>query len=516
MKHFIRFVGYILIGILITVIGFIIYFNTSTTEKLDPISFVPNDAAILIESENITETLSNINQKDYKKIIQSFPLINNALNTLNNDEQYSWIKSILENKKATFSVHPSLSANEDFLLIIDIDNYSKINFIPQVASHFNKTLKYRKINSLNVYSIKLNENEDQTIHFVILHNLLVCSSSYKTLENSIHSLYNKQKEEPELTMPKNSFGRKNLNIYVHEDGFKKLPHLKQIYQYTEGLAYSALSQVPNNKHITFEGYTSYYDSIPSTFQTLKHLQRGNTKNNSLIPSNIKSCVNLNIKDFNDLYSHYMSQLSEYDPIKYAVYMGGMKLTQSYLNIDIKKDIFNWMTGEISLASLNKTSNIPDNNILFIVRAKDINLATKKLENLARKVNTGNAANYRPIIYKNYKINFLNISGFFKLLLNNYLNTREKPYYTKVNNYVIFSNSENAIKRTIDAIIDDKTLKNDNDFKSLTEVNNKQYYISALYKINTPIKSDTADKFVYLEIQPEADLLKTKIQFFYKE
>ncbi len=513
MRQFIRFAGYIILAILITVVGFIIYFNMGSTGKLDPITFVPNNAVVLIESENISKTLSDLNKPSFSEFTASFPVLKSYLNTFNNDESYKWVKSILENKKATFSILPSPSQKEELLLIIDIDKYSKINFIPSLASNFNKTLKYRKINSLDVYSTNLKvKGKDQPIHFVVLQNLLICASSYKTIENSIHSLYKKENKELEQTMSWNSFTKTNLNIYLREDGFKDLNHFKKVYNYTEGLAFSAISQTKDDNAITFQGYTSYYDSIPSIFQTLKHLKAGKVNDTYLVPSDIRSYTNLNVDNFNNLYTDYMNQLSANDPIKFAVYIGGMKLTQSYLNIDIKKDLFSWMSGEISLVSLNKTEQIPANNILVVIKANDINKATKSLDYLAKKVNTGNMAEYRPILYEKHKINFLNISGFFKLLLTNHINTREKPFYTKIDNYILFSNSDVVLKHTINSIKNGHTLKDDSTFQSLLKSDTDQPYISTLYNINSDCKEAEKKSYLYIGIEPEADLLKTKIQF----
>ncbi len=513
MRQFIRFVGYIILAILITVIGFIIYFNMGSTGKLDPINVVPNNAVVLLESENISATLSDLNKPSYSELIGSFPIIKTFINTLNNNDDFKWIKSVLENKKATFSILPSASKKEEFLFIIDIDNYSKINFIPQLASNFNKTLKYRKINSLDVYSTTINiKGTKQPVHFVVLQNLLICASSYETIEKSIHSLYKKEHKKLEQTMSRNSFTKTNLNIYLHEDGFLDLTHFKKIYNYTEGLAYSSFSQQKDDNAITFEGYTSYYDSIPSIFQTLKHLKPGTVNDTYLIPQDIHSYTNLNVDNFNNLYTDYMNQLSSSDPIKFAVYIGGMKLTQSYLNIDIKKDIFSWMSGEISLVSLKETNLIPANNILVVIKANNIKKATNSLENLTKKVNTGNMADYKPINYKNHKINFLNISGFFKLLLTNHINTREKPFYTKIDNYILFSNSDNVLKHTINAIENGKTLKDNIRFQSLLKPGTSQHYISSLYNINADCKDSEGKCYLYVAIEPEADLLKTKVRF----
>ncbi len=121
MKQFFRFAGYILLGILITIAGFIIYFNMSSTGKLDPISFVPQNAVIVIESENTSKTLSDLNKPAYNELIKPFPFISETLNALNNEKKFEWIKSILKDKKATFSIHPSPSQKEEILVIVDID-----------------------------------------------------------------------------------------------------------------------------------------------------------------------------------------------------------------------------------------------------------------------------------------------------------------------------------------------------------------------------------------------------------
>ncbi|HFX18195.1 MAG TPA: toxin-antitoxin system YwqK family antitoxin [Flavobacteriales bacterium] len=54
-------------------------------------------------------------------------------------------------------------------------------------------------------------------------------------------------------------------------------------------------------------------------------------------------------------------------------------------------------------------------------------------------------------------------GFFKTILGNWLKEIDKPYYTFLDDYVVFSNSEDVLKSFIDDFITGKTLSHNEDF-----------------------------------------------------
>lgn len=76
--------------------------------------------------------------------------------------------------------------------------------------------------------------------------------------------------------------------------------------------------------------------------------------------------------------------------------------------------------------------------------------------------------FKAVNYKDYEINFLSIKGFFKMLLGGRFNEFDKPYFTQIDDYVVFSDNPNTLKGMIDKVMEGETLATSEDFKKFDQ------------------------------------------------
>ena len=86
-----------------------------------------------------------------------------------------------------------------------------------------------------------------------------------------------------------------------------------------------------------------------------------------------------------------------------------------------------------------------------------------MELMASQVEKRSPLKFNEVIYKNYKINYLDIKGFFKIFFGKLFGKLTKPYFTYIDDYVVFSNSPSTLMHTIDDYINGKTLAKNNEF-----------------------------------------------------
>ena len=79
---------------------------------------------------------------------------------------------------------------------------------------------------------------------------------------------------------------------------------------------------------------------------------------------------------------------------------------------------------------------------------------------------------------------MSIKGFFKILLGDFFADLEKPYFTVVDDYVVFSNHPQTIKNVINDYHLENTLSESEDFKSFSE--NFEAKSNLFAYINTPV------------------------------
>ena len=125
----------------------------------------------------------------------------------------------------------------------------------------------------------------------------------------------------------------------------------------------------------------------------------------------------------------------------------------------------------------------ENDVAVVLKSKSAKQAKTQLDFISEQIRKKSPVKFKAIDYKGYSINFLSIKGFFKAFIGNMFNTIDKPYYTIIDDYVIFSNKPNTLKNIINNYRDENTLANSENFNDFNEnFNNKS---SVFTYINTP-------------------------------
>ncbi|MCW3807967.1 DUF3352 domain-containing protein [Plebeiibacterium marinum] len=532
MKQFFKFFGYLLLAIIIVIIGSIVYLQLGNKNQQAPISVVPQDAMLILETDNLSETMVDITQTNYwKSIIESEVLKEFKEALLSYDEtieKNKWLKPILKNQRLTFSLHTNNTRDLEYLIVSDIKKFGKLNIIPKLTSMLKIPAKKSVINSLTLYSIYLKEYK-LSLHLSSVNNLLLCSSSYQLLEQAI-----RQKSH----LPEHIQAKQNhVNSYYTSDLFNIYTNNNLIHRYfsdnpstfLNSLAFSALGGTFSTESFTMEGYTSLYDSIASPFIPLKHTTANTRSSENVIPSDASLYINFNITDFSSFYKKFLSQYSSIDPIGYQTYTAGLKLTESYMGINLKEDFLSWLSGEISFIQFKPLPNAHEDDFLAVVKASDIDFANQKLTELAQKIKNRTSFRFNQSQYKNFNINYLNIRGFFKLFMGGFFHNRSKPYYTIIDDYILFSNSSDLLEYSIDNYLVGNTLARNKDFQSFmgnfnnkcqftTYVNMPRLYDRVYYYSNTNERNELSPYrrliqnigWVGFQLSPEQELLKTKL------
>lgn len=94
-------------------------------------------------------------------------------------------------------------------------------------------------------------------------------------------------------------------------------------------------------------------------------------------------------------------------------------------------------------------------VILAIHSKDIDYAQDQLNYLSEQIRLRTPVKFRNINYNGYTINYLSLKGFFRLFAGGLFDRLEKPYYTIIGDYVLFSNSPAALTTTIKNTFSDK-------------------------------------------------------------
>jgi hypothetical protein len=119
--------------------------------------------------------------------------------------------------------------------------------------------------------------------------------------------------------------------------------------------------------------------------------------------------------------------------------------------------------------------------------------------------------FKSIDHRGYPISYLGMKGVFKVILGKFFARYDKPYYTIINNFVVFSNHPQTLESMIDDYLDKKTLDRSDEFRAFRR---KFEDLGSVYiYVNMPVMFTTMKKMVDAPTRADMDRNKNYITCF---
>jgi len=446
-------------------------------QQRDVISIIPHDAVYILATENLTKTWKEIQETNiwnhliHTKGFEDFQELSKSMDAVLIDNKAT--AYLFKDRPMLMSAHITGDKEYQFIYSIDLKSVQNIKTSIETLLKLDTTHKIIKITykGIKIYKLIDKKNPDDFFFLFSLDNLLVSSFNYSLIKkvidekDTIHWL-----NKPDFAKINEELGNELVRFYFN---FKQLPGLAKIYlengdklteEYSKELKLAGFDISHEDERIIMEGVT-LPDTIPSYFNALLDVKPGKIKAFQIITQRTAVYTSLGFKNFNLFYQSLLQQLPKKE--KYAL-KKQTKSLENYFKIDLEKDLFDWIGQEIAVVKIltGKKQRIED--VLALIQAKDIGLAKKGMNNILEHLRKKSPVKFKRYTYNNFEINYLYQKGFFKVLLGDLLKKIDKPYFTYIENYVVFSNSEQVLKEFIDDYIKGKTLSHDPDFIDFQE------------------------------------------------
>lgn len=543
MKRF--FIGF---GIFLLIIAatYFYFFHLKVGAKLQSINAVPQNAVFIIDIEDPFDQWNNITQGEIWNFLKTNKILSdlgNRIDSLNQSfQENQFVLDMLASRPVMVSAHKIRGDDFGLLYVIDLTEASRFSFVKDYLENLvgdDMQVTKRGYHGSEIIELAF-KNSHKLLYLYIKNNLIVVSSTHTLIENSIDQI-----EEPAIARNLDYLDVSKLmdddgiKLYLQHSYFKayasKWMNQKEtaspVYAFIESILFSAINIKIDNQFLSFSGYSSLNDSLNSYAKIIHNSGVGKTELHQVVPENSLFFLSMGFKSFTTFYKNIEAKISASDEAD--EYFKNKEKLENYLNISVEEHFLSWIGGEAGVLQIQPTENSKTSGYAVAFKASDIDLAKEKLNYLKQQIKKKTPVKFKGIEYKGYKINFLSVKGLFKVLLGKMFSKLDKPYYTIIDDFVIFSNQPGTLAQLINYNIDDKTLQNNEQFDDYFDqfssksslffyINSKQIvpyskeFLSVDYwKVMNSNKSYIESfPLVGVQILPKKKLLSTSIIFNY--
>ncbi|MEM8999504.1 MAG: DUF3352 domain-containing protein [Bacteroidota bacterium] len=470
----------VLLTLLLIYLGYLAYiFILSPKTNLQSIYLIPKNAVFIIESERPVESWRTVSeshawqhlkQNDYfDELTQNIQKVD----TIFKDQRRLF--EFFDGRSLFISIHMTTPNDYGIFYVLDLKRIAKLNLLKTYLNTLlndNYSLSKRRYHGHEILEVYDRKNKE-TMHLAFIKNQLVASYTHSLVEASID-----QYLEPKIGR---DLGFIEINERVgYEDLFRVYVQYEYIEDYLNRFFHRPDDWVGRiSKNFMFSGFhldldnkgTLKANGFTNTRLTheayLEALQKSGTSKRTIptiAPKQTALYVSYGFDSFFEFYGNFETLQQSNDAEQYKSYRKGIEKVEKILKIDIKKNFIVWVGDEIALLQIQSSMAEGKNDLALVLKTRDITDAKTHLDFILRQIKKKTPVKFKTITYKEHDINFLSIKGFFKVVLGNRFQEFDKPYFTIIDKYVVFSDNPNTLKSMITAVVDGETLAKSEDFQ----------------------------------------------------
>ncbi len=486
MKKIFKFLIWLILLLALGIGGYYIYITKiKKTPQISTFNLVPKESFFILQTNDISEAWTKLsNTPLWQKLIKTkyFKEWDEDINYVDMFLDSNKIaKYLFENQEIIMAAVVD-KTNWDFLYLMNLSSAS------QIINDFNSMLNFIEGYKLKKSQLIINnnkytilelideENPKDILYIAVINNVLAASYTKDIIALAIkekddnHWLYDKDFQE----IIKNNTTEKIAKIYIN---YKILDDFANIYLTEKDPTIEMLSKTLKYSNLDFdviqdrfilEGYTTI-DTLGSYAQALISLKPGRLNSYKIMTNKTAAFISIGFSDFSEFYHNLLSQYEKTDPQFAAEMQKGLKILKNTFKIDIEKDLFGWIDNEITIYKirpLSKQSRMQD--IALVIKATDTSLALAGLQNITNQIRKISPFSFKKFNYRNFTINYLHYKKFFKFFFGKLFEKIEKPYYTAIDNYIVFTNSLELLEQIIDDYLKGQTIENNEKFASFID------------------------------------------------
>ncbi len=427
--------------------------------RIQQIYLVPRDAAVILHS---SEPIA-----DWKRFTESAPwktlgraesladiaeTISGLEKTLN---QNRLLSGIVGRRDLMISLHRTRSTNWDFLALVDMKKISKMralkNQLETVGELAGMSVTEREYKGIKITEMRDPDTRD-VLHVAFIDNHLAVSYSGTLLQAAID-----EREDPAIGLDpafidaeRAVAGKGLCRVWIN---YERLPGLLSLWISSPGrwfdafcssMDFAGLALGVGLERIEVDGVSILGEDPDPYTAALISSGKAPVKAHTIMPARTAFYANVGFGDPATFVSELERVLASGDPAAYDGYQKTRAQIEKYFDISLTDDFLGWMSGEIAFAELEPGLLGREGEFILAVRAGDIKKARESMALIEKRVRGRTPIRVEAVDYNGYEINYVELKGFFRLFFGGLFSRFETPYYTYVDDYVVFSNRSSSL------------------------------------------------------------------------
>lgn len=478
MKKVFRFLLLLILLAVAAVAGYL--FIETDDDTRSPFEFVPHDFIYMVESDRPIKDwqgLSSTNVWQYLKGNEFFADITESADYLDSLLQSNQrLVDLVDLGDLVISAHMISRKDYDFLIAVDLRGKGrKLSKIKPITVEILENLGY-EVRTDQYFNIDLyhlyDPVYDDNMTMATVDNVLLFSYVESIIKDAID-----QSERTSITADQAfeavqaEADRGALyNLYLN---FREIPSFMGAYTsempemlvgIDSMMSFAALDLDMTDDHIELAGYARQVDTFPSYLSVFSDIGRGEITADEVLPTSTALFTSIGFDDFSDFYNRFDAHYAATDPEGHEEIEKARKRIERLLKIEFERDFFSWMSDEVV------TAVVPVNgqySYFAMLRFQDLDLTEERLNYVSERIGK-TAVRFEETDYQGFPIRYLELKGFFKLFFEKLFSKIEKPHYSIIEDYVVFTNDTTSLQYMIDQYLARETLDQDDAYNEFMD------------------------------------------------
>lgn len=501
----------------------IVYLFVSPDRNIQQIYLIPEDAAFIIQSSAPIEDWEKFSGSETWQCLKkanSFEEVTASVEKLDSVVKSNKVLlSLVGERDMLISLHKTRATNWDFLLVLDMQKASKMDLLKDqvetvlVMSGF--TVTSRMHSGINILEMRDPDTRD-IFYIAFVDNHLVGSYTSALVESAINSR-NKPKiglDQSFIETEKLVSGKGLVRVFIN---YARIPQFMSIYLgtrneyvdlFSNSMNFAGLYLNANKDRMEVKGYTLRKDSADPYVTALLNSGKHKMKAHEILSGRTALYTNIGFYNPVTFVKELENALSVHDKQLYDSYQSSRKKIEGLFGISLEDNFLSWMSGEFAITQSEPGLLGHDPELILAVRAKSIKDARKNMEFIEKKIKRRTPVKVKTVNYKDFEINYVEMKGFFRLFFGKLFDKFEKPYYTYVDDYVVFSNKASSLLSFVEDYEQKNLLKNNQGFKdalSYMKSSSTIFLYTDMHKFYSQLKP-MMNASTWNEIQSNKDVL----------
>ena len=458
----------------------IVYLFISPDRNIQQIYLVPEDAAFIIQSSAPIEDWEKFSGSETWQCLRkakSFEEVAKSVEKLDSVVKSNKVLlSLVGQRDLLISLHKTRATDWDFLLIVDMQKASKMDLLKDqvetVLAMSGFTVTNRMHNGINILEMRDPDTRD-VFYTAFVDNHLVGSYTSGLVESAINSR-NKPKiglDQSFIETEKLVSGKGLVRVFIN---YARIPQFMSIYLgarneyvdlFSNSMNFAGLYLNMDKDRMEVKGYTLKKDSVDPYITALLNSGKHKMKAHEILSGRTALYTNIGFDSPVTFVKELENALSVHDKLLYDSYQSSRKKIESLFGISLEENFLSWMSGEFAITQSEPGLLGHDPEVILAIRAKSIKDARKNMEFIEKKIRRRTPLRIKTVNYKGFEINYVEMKGFFRLFFGGLFDKFEKPYYTYVDDYVVFSNKASSLLSFVEDYDQKNLLKDNPGFKN---------------------------------------------------